>query len=103
MLVCMKLWIGSCYFYLLIQLFYVPWFRWFYLDTMTHAYNTREKKDADTFEDALKSIEDNLQKSFSGMWDDILNIKDAIIQRLRGDNLKLKEKVSCLVEKVVQL
>ena len=70
---------------------------------MTHAYNTREKKDAGTFEDALKSIEDNLQKSFSGMRDDILNIKDAIIQRLRGDNLKLKEKVSCLVEKVVQL
>ena len=70
---------------------------------MPHDYNIREKKDAGTFEDALKSIEDNLQKSFLGMPDDILNIKDAIIQRLRGDNLKLKEKVSCLVEKVVQL
>lgn len=31
-------------------------------------------KDANTFKDALKSIEDNLQKCISGLWDDILNI-----------------------------
>ena len=48
---------------------------------MTHDYSTKEKKDAGTFEDALKSIEDNLQKSISGLGDDILNIKDVIIQR----------------------
>ena len=34
---------------------------------MTHDYNTRGKKDAGTFEDALKSIEDNLQKSISDL------------------------------------
>ena len=101
MLVCMKLWIGSCYFYLLIQLFYVLSFRW-YLDAMTYDYNTRGKKDAGTFEDALKSIEDNLQKSISDLWDSILNIKDVIIQRLQEDNLKLKERVRCLEDKVVQ-
>ena len=102
MLVCMKLWIDSCYIYLLIQLFYVPWFRWYYLDTMTHDNNTRGKKDTGTFDDALKSIGDNLQKSISGLRDDILNIKDAIIQRLQKDNLKLKERVSCLEDKVIQ-
>ena len=61
---------------------------------MTHDYNTRGKKDADTFEDALKSIENNLQKSISGLRDDILKIKDVIIQRLQQGNLKLKERVS---------
>ena len=39
---------------------------------MTHDYNTRGKKDAGTFEDALKSIENNLQKSISGLQDDWL-------------------------------
>ena len=82
MLVCMKLWIGSYYFYLLIQLLYVPWFRWYYLDTMAHDYNTRGKKDAGTFEDALKRIKDNLQKSISGLRDDILNIKDIICKKI---------------------
>ena len=34
---------------------------------MTHDYNTRGKKDAGTFEDALKTIEDKLQeKNISG-------------------------------------
>ena len=61
---------------------------------MTHDYNTRGKKDANTFEDALKSIENNLQKSISGLRDDILKIKDVIIQRLQQGNLKLKERVS---------
>ena len=61
---------------------------------MTHDYNTRGKKDADTFEDALKSIENNLQKSISGLRDDILKIKDVIIQRLQQGNLRLKERVS---------
>ena len=68
---------------------------------MTHDYNSRGKKDAGTFEDALKSIEDNLQKSISGLRDDILNIKDVIIHRLQEHNLKLKERVSCLEDKVV--
>ena len=78
MLVCMKLWNGSSYFYLLIQLFYFPWFHWYCHDTITHDYNTRGKKDAGTFKDTLKSIEDNLQKSISGLQDDMLNIKDVI-------------------------
>ena len=39
---------------------------------MTHDYNTRGKKDAGTFEDAFKSIENNLQKSISGLQDDWL-------------------------------
>ena len=56
---------------------------------MTHDYNTRGKKDASTFKDALKSIEDNLQKSITR--DDILNIKDVSIQRLQEDNLKSRE------------
>ena len=56
---------------------------------MTHDNNTRGKNDASTFKDAWKSIEDNLQKSM--MRDDILNIKDVIIQRLQEDNLKLRE------------
>ena len=68
---------------------------------MTHDNNTRGKKDTGTFNDALKSIEDNLQKSISGLRD-ILNIKDVIIQRLEKDNLKLKERVSCLEDKVIQ-
>ena len=70
---------------------------------MTHDYNTRGKKNAGTFKDALKSIEDNLQKSISGLRDYILNIIDVIIQRLQEDNLKLKERVSCLEYKVIQL
>ena len=70
---------------------------------MTHDYNTRGKKDADTFEDALKSIENNLQKSISGLRDDILKIKDVIIQRLQQGNLKLKERVSWLEDKLIQL
>ena len=69
---------------------------------MTHNYNTIGKKDAGSFEDALKSIEDNLQKSISGLRDNILNIKDVIIHRLQEDNLKLKERVRCLEDKVVQ-
>ena len=77
--------------YLFIQLFNIPWFRWYYLDSLTHDYNTR-KKDAGNFKDALKSIEDNLQKCISGLWDDILNIKDVIIQRLQEDNLKLLDR-----------
>ena len=52
---------------------------------MTHDYNTRGKKNADTFKDALKSIEDNLQKSISGLRDYILNIIDVIIQRLQEE------------------
>ena len=36
---------------------------------MTHDYNTGGKKDAGTFKDALKSIEDNLQKGISGLQD----------------------------------
>ena len=70
---------------------------------MTHDYNIRGKKEAGTFEDALKSIEDNLQESISGLRDDILNIKDVIVQRLQEDNLKLKEGVSCLEHEVVKL
>ena len=70
---------------------------------MTHDYNTRGKKDAGAFEDALKSIEDNLQKRISGLRDDILNINDVIIQRLQEDNLKLKEKVNSLEDKLVQI
>ena len=70
---------------------------------MTHDYNTRGKKDADTFEDALKSIENNLQKSISGLRDDILKIKDVIIQRLQQGNLRLKERVSWLEDKLIQL
>ena len=50
----------------------------FIVDTMMHDYNTRGKKDAGTFEDALKSIADTLQKSIYGLGDDILNIKDVI-------------------------
>ena len=34
---------------------------------------------------------------------DILNIKDVIIQWLQEDNLKIKERVGCLEDKVVQL
>ena len=70
---------------------------------MTHDHKTREKKDAGTFKDALKSIEDNLQKTTSGLQDNILKIKDAIIQRLQEDNLKLREIVNRLEDKVVQL
>ena len=44
-----------------------------------------------------------MQKSISGLRDDILNIKDVIIRRLPEDNIKLKERVSCLEDKVVQL
>ena len=65
---------------------------------MTHDYNTRGKKDAGTFKDALKSIEYNLQKSIPGVRDDILNIKDVIIQQLQEDNLKLKERVKLEIE-----
>ena len=70
---------------------------------MIHNYNTRGKKYAGTFEDALKSIEDNLQKDFFDLRDDILNIKGIVIQRSQEDNLKLKETVRCLEDKVVQL
>ena len=49
---------------------------------MAHDYNTRGKKDAGTFEDALKRIKDNLQKSISGLRDDILNIKDIICKKI---------------------
>ena len=52
---------------------------------------------------ALKSIENNLQKSISGLRDDILKIKDVIIQRLQQGNLKLKERVSWLEDKLIQL
>ena len=38
---------------------------------MTHDYYNRGKKDAGTFKDALKIIEDNLLKSISGLRDDI--------------------------------
>ena len=62
---------------------------------MTHDYNTRGEKDAGTFEDALESIEDNLR-------DDISHIKDVFIQGLEEKNLKSKERVSCLEDKVVQ-
>ena len=62
---------------------------------MTHDYNTRGEKDAGTFEDALESIEDNLR-------DDISHIKDVFIQGLEEENLKSKERVSCLEDKVVQ-
>ena len=82
MLVYMKLWIGSCYLYLLNPVIFVSWFCGYYLDTMTHDYSTRGKKDTSTFEDTLKSIDNNLQKSISGLCDDILNIKDIIIQQL---------------------
>ena len=42
---------------------------------MAHDYNTRGKKDAGIFEDALKSIEGNMQKSISSIRDYILNTK----------------------------
>ena len=61
------------------------------------------KKDAGTFKYALKSIKDKLRKSISGLQHDIWNIKNVIIQRLQEDNLKLKETVSWLEDKVVQL
>ena len=51
-LVCINLWIGSYYVYLFAHLIYVWSFRWFYLDTTKHDYNTRGKKDASTFKDA---------------------------------------------------
>ena len=54
---------------------------------MTHDYNTRGKKDAGTFEDALKSIENNLQKSISGLQDDWLkrlNQVDVIFVLFQG-------------------
>ena len=44
---------------------------------MMHDYNTRGRKDTGTFEDDLKTIEDNFQKSISGLQDDILNIRQA--------------------------
>ena len=68
-----------------------------------HDCNTSGKKDTDTFEDDLKTIEDIFQKSISGLQDDILNIRDVIIQQLQDDNSKLKDRVSCLEYKVIQL
>ena len=62
---------------------------------MTHDYNTRGEKGAGTFEDVLETIEDNLR-------DDISHIKDVFIQGLEEENLKSKERVSCLEDKVVQ-
>ena len=44
-----------------------------------------------------------MQKSISRLRYDILDIKDVIVQRLQDDNLKLKERVSCLEDKVIQL
>ena len=70
---------------------------------MKHDYNTRGNKDAATFKDALKALKITRKKSISNLQDDISNTKDVIIQRLQESNLKLKERVNCLEDKVVQL
>ena len=57
---------------------------------MTHDYNIRRKKDDGNFKDALKSIEDNLQKSIFGLQDDMLeglsqvNVISVLFHRYSG-------------------
>ena len=100
MFVCMKLWMGNwCIIYL--PNYFVFWFcnilKW-------HNYKNRGRKQSVSFEEnPLKSLEDHLQKSISGLQEDILNIKDTIIQHFQESNLKSKKRLISLENEAVEL
>ena len=69
-----------------------------------HNYKNRGRKQSVSFEEnPLKSLEDHLQKSISGLQEDILNIKDTIIQHFQESTLKSKKRLISLENEAVEL
>ena len=66
-----------------------------------HEYNTRTKKNE--FQDALASLEVNLNNSIKSLIDfkdEINNVKDVIIKRLQDENVILRNRCSNLEQKL---
>ena len=66
-----------------------------------HEYNTRTKKNE--FQDALASLEVNLNNSIKSLIDfkdEINNVNDVIIKRLQDENVILRNRCSNLEQKL---
>ena len=68
---------------------------------MTHEYNTRSKM-FDTDASAQKYLARPEQNIIDSLKDEISNLKDAVIKRLREENLNLQQKWNKLVAKIVK-
>ena len=68
---------------------------------MTHEYNTRSKM-VDTDASAQKYLTRPEQNIIDSLKDEISNLKDAVIKRLREENLNLQQKWNKLVAKIVK-
>ena len=76
--------------------------------SINHEYNTRSSSskpesanDHSQVIEAVNGIKDNLNGRFDSLYNEFLNLKDVVIQRLQDDNNRLKEKIAVL-EKCVE-
>ena len=68
---------------------------------MSQDYNTRAEKD--TEQNVLAKLEQKIIKSTSELKDEVLNLKDIVINNLQEDNARLHAKCNYLEKKVVSL
>ena len=50
--------------------------------------------------EAVNGIKDSLNGRFDSLYNEFLNLKDVVIQRLQDDNNRLKEKIAVLEKRV---
>ena len=71
--------------------------------SINHEYNTRSSSskpesanDHSQVIEAVNGIKDSLNGRFDSLYNEFLNLKDVVIQRLQDDNNRLKEKIAVL-------
>ena len=75
--------------------------------SINHEYNTRSSSskpesanDHSQVIEAVNGIKDSLNGRFDSLYNEFLNLKDAVIQRLQDNNKRLKEKIAVLEKRV---
>ena len=73
--------------------------------SINHEYNTRSSSskpesanDHSQVIEAVNGIKDSLNGRFDSLYNEFLNLKDVVTQKLQDDNNRLKEKIAVLAE-----
>ena len=74
----------------------------------THDYNTRSKEISDSkvlveISKLREELVENFKKSFTGIKDEIINLKEVIIKNLQNENKRLNNVVNQMQEKIISL
>ena len=74
----------------------------------THDYNTRSKEISDSkvlveISKLREELVENFKKSFTGIKDEIINLKEVIIKDLQNENKRLNDVVNQMQEKIISL